>query len=101
MRVMIAGGTSGIGLALARHYLDAGATVAVCGRDLGRIPEAVAARPQLHAYQLDVAERAALASAIDEFAQAGLDLLIVTAGSYFRCSTRMKPCAWWAPMSTA
>ena len=37
MKVLIVGGTSGIGLALAQHYLQQGDQVAICGRDLQRV----------------------------------------------------------------
>lgn len=84
MRVMIIGGTSGIGLALAIRYLQHGATVAICGRDLQRLPhELGASYPQLQTYQLDIADKAALAQAINDFGENGLDLLIVSAGVYY------------------
>lgn len=90
IRVMVIGGTSGIGLALAQHYLDRGATVAVCGRDTTRLHgTAVAGHARLHAYALDIADRLALAAAMAAFAPQGLDLLIVTAGMYF--NTRTHP----------
>lgn len=38
--VVVTGGTSGIGLAAARCFLDEGADVAICGRDAGRLEEA-------------------------------------------------------------
>lgn len=81
---MIIGGTSGIGLALAEHYLACGEQVAVCGRDLQRLdPQVISRYPALDLYQLDIADKAALAAAVDDFSGAGLDLLIVSAGLYF------------------
>ena len=41
--VLITGGTDGLGLALARRLVDEGASVAVCGRDAGRLERAQAA----------------------------------------------------------
>lgn len=77
------GGTSGIGLALVQHYLGQGASVAVCGRDLGRLDaQFIARHSALHGYQFDIGDRPAVAAAIDEFAQGGLDLLFVCAGLY-------------------
>ncbi|AMP14535.1 SDR family NAD(P)-dependent oxidoreductase [Collimonas pratensis] len=84
MRILIIGGTSGIGLALAQHYLSLGEQVAVCGRDLQRLdPQLVERYPAMGRYQLDIADKNALAAAIDDFSGGGLDLLIVTAGLYF------------------
>lgn len=80
------GGTSGIGRALARHYLQLGHQVAICGRDLTRV-EMHSADSQdytrLRSYQLDIADGAAVAHMLEDFAREGLDLLIVTAGFYF------------------
>ena len=81
--VMILGGTSGIGLGLARHYAAQGARVAVCGRH----PDKVANLPLLRdgrvtVYACDIADRARVAAVVADFADGGLDLLIVTAGQY-------------------
>ncbi|MCH8622171.1 SDR family NAD(P)-dependent oxidoreductase [Undibacterium sp. TS12] len=86
MNIMIIGGTSGIGLALARHYLKCGDRVAVCGRDLQRLPNDLeTTSPKLHAYQFDIADRDAIAQAMEAFTVADkrMDLLIVTAGIYY------------------
>lgn len=80
MNVMIIGGTSGIGLGLARHYLEHGARVAVCGRDLARVDPQL--RTRMVAYEFDIAERAQVDAAVESFARDGLDLLIVCAGFY-------------------
>jgi len=81
--VMIIGGTSGIGLGLARHYAGQGARVAICGRH----PDKVAGLPLMRdgrvtAHVCDIADRARVAAVVADFAAGGLDLLIVTAGQY-------------------
>lgn len=81
--VMIIGGTSGIGLGLARHYAGLGARVAICGRH----PDKVAGLPLLRdgrvtVHACDIAERDRVAAVVADFAAQGLDLLIVTAGQY-------------------
>lgn len=83
MRVMIIGGTSGIGLALARHYLDGGAEVAICGRDPARVDATFAAsHPGLSLIAVDIVDHDAVRAAVTGFAAGRLDLLIVTAGFY-------------------
>lgn len=80
-RIMIIGGTRGIGLALAEHYAGQGATLALCGRDASRLAgHPLASHPQVRIEALDITDRAALERAIDAFGP--LDLLIVTAGQY-------------------
>lgn len=82
-RVMIFGGTSGIGLALAEYYLRQGAEVAVCGRDPRRVAgAAIAGHPQLRMFTCDIADPATVAQVVGDFGAAGLDLLIVSAGQY-------------------
>ncbi|WP_426319633.1 SDR family NAD(P)-dependent oxidoreductase [Pseudoduganella sp. R-43] len=83
MRVMIIGGTSGIGLALAGHYAQQGAELALCGRDPSRLDgHPIAAQAGLRRYGFDIGDRQAVFDAVGDFAQGGLDLLIVTAGQY-------------------
>ncbi len=84
MRVFIFGGTRGLGLALAKHYLLSGHSVTIAGRNLERMAEITAEKlPNLHYFALDVADSAAVQAALREYASQGLDLVIVTAGLYF------------------
>lgn len=82
MNVFIAGGTSGIGYALAKHYLAKGYCVGVCGRDLTKIPENH--HQNLKAFQADVCDMNALLSTLQSFLvdKNGLDIFINCAGSY-------------------
>jgi len=83
MRIMIIGGTCGIGLALAVHYAAQGAHLALCGRDLTRLDgHPLANHPQVRRYAFDIADRGALAAAMQDFGAAGLEMVIVTAGQY-------------------
>ncbi|PWN61531.1 SDR family NAD(P)-dependent oxidoreductase [Chryseobacterium viscerum] len=82
MNVFIAGGTSGIGYALAKHYLAKGYCVGVCGRDLSKIPENH--HKNLKAFQADVCDMNALLSTLQSFLvdKNRLDIFINCAGSY-------------------
>lgn len=83
MKIMIIGGTSGIGLALAAHYASQGAQLALCGRDVSRLEgHSLRDQPCVRLYQFDVADRCALRQALQEFGADCLDLVIVTAGKY-------------------
>jgi short-subunit dehydrogenase len=91
---MIVGGTSGMGLALAKHYLERQNTVAICGRDICKfyVKDLQKKYPELRVYALDVAIRENLEAALSDFVKDGectLDLLIVTAGTYF--NSRIHP----------
>ena len=52
--VLITGGSSGIGYAMAEALLEAGSTVAICGRRENRLAEAHAKHPALHTRVCDV-----------------------------------------------
>ena len=99
MRVLIVGGTSGIGWALAEHYLSAGNEVAVCGRDTSKVevnkigaskigankvkPGANFDSTKLKLFSVNVTDRCALQTVVDEYAREPIDLVIVSAGFYF------------------
>jgi uncharacterized oxidoreductase len=57
--VLITGGTSGIGLELARQLLQRGNVVIVTGRDQHRLDVTAAALPGVHTFQSDVSDPAA------------------------------------------
>ncbi len=76
-QVLVTGGTSGIGLACARAYLEAGAEVTITGRSAG--PGDYPAELNGLAYQqLDVADRQALYDLADQLKR--LDILVNNAG---------------------
>ena len=80
--VLITGGSSGIGYALAEAFLDAGSTVIICARGEVRLIEAQRRRPDLHVRICDVADdkaRGELAAFMaNEFP--GLNVLVNNAG---------------------
>lgn len=88
MRIMIIGGTSGIGLALAVHYAAQGFDLALCGRDVARLAgHPLLSNPRVRLFAFDIADHVAMTGAMHDFGAAGLDLLIVTAGQYADAAT--------------
>ncbi len=83
MKVVISGASSGIGLALARHYLECGATVAAFARR-GELLQALAAEfpDKVYCYTLDVRDAPAIQQAASDFmARVGVpDIVIANAG---------------------
>lgn len=83
LRVVISGASSGIGLALARHYLESGASVAVFARR-GELLQSLAAEfpDQVFCYALDVRDAPAIQQAAQDFMmRAGVpDIVIANAG---------------------
>ncbi len=83
MKVVVSGASSGIGLALARHYLERGATVAAFARR-GDLLKALAEKfpNQVYCYALDVRDAPAIQRAATDFMQhAGVpDIVIANAG---------------------
>jgi short-subunit dehydrogenase len=81
--VVITGASSGIGLALARHYLKHGAIVAACARR-GELLQALAAEypNQVYCYALDVRDAVSLQNFAQDFlSRAGVpDIVIANAG---------------------
>jgi uncharacterized oxidoreductase len=80
--ILVTGGASGIGLALAKRFLTAGSEVILCGRREEKLREAKDKHPQLHLRVCDVASAADRASlfqwATGEFPR--LDVLVNNAG---------------------
>ncbi len=83
MRVVVSGASGGIGLALARHYLERGATVAAFARR-GELLQTLAAEfpGKVYCYPLDVRDAAAIQHAASDFmTHAGVpDVVIANAG---------------------
>jgi uncharacterized oxidoreductase len=80
--VLITGGTSGIGLELAKRLVERGNTVIVTGRDQQKLDAAQRALPGIHAFKSDVSNATAIA-ALQESVLAqfpALDTLVNNAG---------------------
>ena len=60
--ILVSGGGSGIGLALAQRWHDAGNVVIVTGRNAAKLEAAVAGRENMHAMTLDVTDPDAIAA---------------------------------------
>lgn len=91
--VLVTGGSSGIGLAAAKKFAEAGAITVICARDEAKLAqarqeilEAAGADAQVHAYSADIADEASCAALVawlnGEFG--GVDVLVNNAGRSIR-----------------
>lgn len=91
--VLITGGATGIGLALAERFIQAESSVIICGRREEKLKEAQSKYPQLHIRVCDVsnpAERTALFTWVTE-TNPGLNILINNAGIQQRILLQQGP----------
>jgi NAD(P)-dependent dehydrogenase (short-subunit alcohol dehydrogenase family) len=81
-RVLLTGGTSGLGLAMASALAEAGATVVLTGRDVARAEQVAATVPGATGLGLDTRNQAAVSAAVQTAADhlGGIDLLVNNAG---------------------
>lgn len=81
MNIFITGGTTGIGLSLAKLYLEEGHRVGICARNLEKFPVEIKNKyKQLKCYEVNVVNRDELRAAINDFANGDLDIIIANAG---------------------
>jgi NAD(P)-dependent dehydrogenase (short-subunit alcohol dehydrogenase family) len=83
---LVTGGTSGIGLAIARKLAAEGCGVAICGRDRGKLDAAVAAlkAPAAKGFVADLCRPAEVATLVRDAADAlgGIDIVVSNAGTH-------------------
>jgi NAD(P)-dependent dehydrogenase (short-subunit alcohol dehydrogenase family) len=90
--VLVTGGSSGIGLAAAIKFAEAGAVTLICARDQAKLDEAVneikdkaGKQAQIHAFACDIADAEGCASLIEWCNSfGGVDFLINNAGRSIR-----------------
>src|SRR4051794_27650014 len=86
--VLVTGGGTGIGLAITRAFLDAGATVAITGRRRGRLESALEGVPEERGAALpaDVSDPAQVRRLVDDVAGrfGRLDVVVSNAAGYER-----------------
>jgi short-subunit dehydrogenase len=88
--VFITGGTTGIGMELAKFYARNGWKVGVCGRERSKFLASFQMSDNVNFYQVDVANRAELKAAVADFSRTiGLDLLIANAGIGYKLKTKV------------
>lgn len=80
--ILITGGGSGIGLALAQKFLQHGNTVIITGRNLNKLEEVKGEFPELHIFQSDVTKEEDVKKLVGQLQAefGGIDVLVNNAG---------------------
>ena len=81
-KVLITGGSSGIGHALAKKFIDNNNAVIITGRDLAKLEKVKSDYPKINIFQSDVTSDAEVKKLADDIEQqfGGIDVLINNAG---------------------
>jgi NAD(P)-dependent dehydrogenase (short-subunit alcohol dehydrogenase family) len=98
-RILITGGGTGLGKAMAARFLQLGATVYICGRReevLEQTAAELSAQGTIHALPCDVRNRDAVEAMIDTiWTSAPLDVLVNNAaGNFIARTEELSPRAW-------
>lgn len=82
LKVLITGGGSGIGLALAKKFISNDNTVIITGRNVSKLEKVKAELPAIHFFQSDVTYEAEVRMLVDDLEEKfdGIDVLINNAG---------------------
>ena len=80
--IIVVGGTSGIGLALAHHHLQLGWQVSVIGSSVAKIEHIKRQYPTIKTYACDLTDVIQTQSLLDKLSAISFDRLIYSAGSY-------------------
>ena len=80
--VLVTGGSSGIGLALAKKFMENDNTVIITGRNLQKLEDVQRGFPQIHIFQSDVTDDAGVRKLADDIQEkfSGIDILINNSG---------------------
>jgi len=91
--VLVTGGASGIGSAIAARFLQAGSEVLICGRRADKLREAQARHPRLRTHVCDVEDPAARVALLEWAVQESpaLDVLVNNAGIQQRIDLTQGP----------
>ena len=81
-KVLITGGSSGIGLALAKKFIENDNTVIIIGRNLSKLEKVKVENPKIHIFQSDVTDDAEVRMLVDDIEEKfnGIDILVNNAG---------------------
>jgi len=100
-RILITGGGTGLGKAMARRFLELGAEVYICGRRQDVLQEtaaelSAAAKGSIHALSCDVRNLDAVEAMIESvWSEAPLDILVNNAaGNFIARTEELSPRAW-------